>query len=133
MSRVQLALNVDDLDAAIDFYSKLFGVGPAKVRPGYANFAIAEPPLKLVLVEGYRKPGTINHLGVEVETTADVAAAKQRLQGEGLDTTVEDETECCYATQDKVWVSDPAGAWWEVYTVLSDSDVFDPREASAKP
>jgi lactoylglutathione lyase len=133
MSRVQLALNVDDLDAAIDFYSKLFGVGPAKVRPGYANFAIAEPPLKLVLVEGYGKPGTINHLGVEVETTADVAAAKQRLQGEGLDTTVEDETECCYATQDKVWVSDPAGAWWEVYTVLSDSDVFDPREASAKP
>jgi lactoylglutathione lyase len=129
MSRVQLALNVDDLDAAIDFYSKLFGVGPAKVRPGYANFAIAEPPLKLVLVEGYGKPGTINHLGVEVETTADVAAAKQRLQG----TTVEDETECCYATQDKVWVSDPAGAWWEVYTVLSDSDVFDPREASAKP
>jgi lactoylglutathione lyase len=133
MSRVQLALNVDDLDAAIDFYSKLFGVGPAKVRPGYANFAIAEPPLKLVLVEGYGKPGTINHLGVEVETTADVAAATQRLQGEGLDTTVEDETECCYATQDKVWVSDPAGAWWEVYTVLSDSDVFDPREASAKP
>jgi lactoylglutathione lyase len=133
MSRVQLALNVDDLDAAIDFYSKLFGVGPAKVRPGYANFAIAEPPLKLVLVEGYGKPGTINHLGVEVETTADVAAAKQRLQGEGLDTTVEDETECCYATQDKVWVSDPAGAWWEVYTVLADSDVFDPREASAKP
>jgi catechol 2,3-dioxygenase-like lactoylglutathione lyase family enzyme len=133
MSRVQLALNVDDLDAAIDFYSKLFGVGPAKVRPGYANFAIAEPPLKLVLVEGYGKPGSINHLGVEVETTADVAAAKQRLQGEGLDTTVEDETECCYATQDKVWVSDPAGAWWEVYTVLADSDVFDPREASAKP
>ena len=86
-----------------------------------------------MLVEGYGKPGTINHLGVEVETTADVAAAKQRLQGEGLDTTVEDETECCYATQDKVWVSDPAGAWWEVYTVLSDSDVFDPREASAKP
>jgi len=133
MSRVQLALNVDDLDAAIDFYSKLFGVGPAKVRPGYANFAIAEPPLKLVLVEGYGKPGTINHLGVEVETTADVAAAKQRLQGEGLETTVEDDTECCYATQDKVWVSDPAGAWWEVYTVLADSDVFDPREASAKP
>ena len=79
MSRVQLALNVDDLDAAIDFYSKLFGVGPAKLRPGYANFAIAEPPLKLVLVEGYGKPGTINHLGVEVETTAEVAAAKQRL------------------------------------------------------
>jgi catechol 2,3-dioxygenase-like lactoylglutathione lyase family enzyme len=127
MSRVQLALNVDDLDAAIDFYSRLFATEPAKVRPGYANFAIDDPPLKLVLVEGYGKPGSLNHLGVEVATTEEVQGAKQRLSDEGLDTKVEDETECCYSTQDKVWVSDPAGAWWEVYTVLADSDVFDPR------
>lgn len=133
MSRVQLALNVEDLDAAIDFYTRLFKTGPAKVRDGYANFAIDEPPLKLVLVTGYGKPGSLNHLGVEVPTTDDVAAAKARLADEGLETTVEDQTECCYATQDKVWVSDPAGAWWEVYTVLGDSDVFDPRDAASSP
>jgi len=131
MSRVQLALNVEDLDAAIDFYTRLFKTPPAKVRDGYANFAIDEPPLKLVLVTGYGKPGSLNHLGVEVPTTDDVAAAKTRLADEGLDTKVEDQTECCYATQDKVWVSDPAGAWWEVYTVLGDSDVFDPRDAAS--
>jgi catechol 2,3-dioxygenase-like lactoylglutathione lyase family enzyme len=131
MSRVQLALNVDDLDAAIAFYSRLFKTEPAKVKPGYANFAIAEPPLKLVLIEGYGKPGSINHLGVEVETTDEVQASKQRLNDEGLETRSEDQTECCYSTQDKVWVSDPAGAWWEIYTVLADSDVFDPRDAEA--
>ncbi len=131
MGRVQLALNVEDLDQAIDFYSRLFGTEPAKVRDGYANFAIADPPLKLVLVTGYGKPGTLNHLGVEVPSTEEVDAAKRRLVDEGLETTVEDETECCYSTQDKVWVSDPAGAWWEVYTVLGDSDVFDPRDAEA--
>ena len=129
MSRVQLALNVDDLDAAIDFYTRLFHTPPAKVKPGYANFAIADPPLKLVLVEGFGKGGTINHLGVEVETTDEVAAAKQRLTDEGLDTRDEEGTECCYATQDKIWVSDPAGAWWEIYTVLGASEVFDPRDA----
>ena len=128
MSRVQLALNVDDLDAAIDFYSRLFHTKPAKVRDGYANFAIDEPPLKLVLVTGYGAPGSLNHLGVEVETTDDVQAAKARLTDEGLETRSEEQTECCYATQDKVWVSDPAGAWWEVYTVLGDSDVFDPTQ-----
>jgi len=131
MGRVQLAMNVEDLDAAIDFYSRLFGQPPAKVRDGYANFAITDPPLKLVLVTGYGKPGTINHLGVEVPSTDEVDAAKQRLADEGLDPKVEAETECCYATQDKVWVSDPSGAWWEVYTVLADSDVFDPRDAEA--
>jgi catechol 2,3-dioxygenase-like lactoylglutathione lyase family enzyme len=133
MGRVQLALNVEDLDAAIDFYTRLFRTGPAKVRDGYANFAIDDPPLKLVLVSGYGTPGSLNHLGVEVPTSDEVQAAKQRLRDEGLETTVEDETECCYATQDKVWVSDPAGAWWEVYTVLGDSDVFNPRDADAEP
>jgi catechol 2,3-dioxygenase-like lactoylglutathione lyase family enzyme len=133
MARLQLALNVEDLDAAIDFYTRLFRTGPAKVRDGYANFAIDDPPLKLVLVSGYGKPGTLNHLGVEVPTSDEVQAAKQRLRDEGLETTEEDETECCYATQDKVWVSDPAGAWWEVYTVLGDSDVFNPRDVDAEP
>ena len=128
MGRVQLALNVDDLDAAIDFYSRLFHTKPAKVRDGYANFAIDEPPLKLVLVTGSGTPGSLNHLGVEVETTDEVQAAKERLSNEGMEVTAEDGTECCYATQDKVWVSDPAGAWWEVYTVLGDSDVFDPTQ-----
>jgi lactoylglutathione lyase len=131
MPRVQLALNVDDLDAAIDFYSRLFRTEPAKVRDGYASFAIDEPPLKLVLVAGYGKPGTLNHLGVEVETSADVQEAKARLSDDGLDPSAEEGTECCYATQDKVWVSDPAGAWWEVYTVLGDSDVFDPTTGDA--
>src|SRR5437879_5151362 len=96
VSRVQLALNVDDLDAAIAFYSKLFATEPAKVRPGYANFAIAEPPLKLVLVEGGAPGGTLNHLGIEVESTAEVAAAEQRLASSGLATATEDEVACCY-------------------------------------
>ena len=122
MSRVQLALNVSDLDAAIGFYSKLFGTEPAKVRPGYANFAVAEPPLKLVLIEGAGDPGTLNHLGVEVETTTDVRAATTRLQGQGLDTAVEDEVSCCFAVQDKVWVDAPDGEPWEIYTVLGDAE-----------
>lgn len=121
MSRVQLALNVTDVDAAVDFYSKLFRTGPAKRRPGYANFAIDEPALKLVLIEA-RTGGTLNHLGVEVPSTDEVAAATSRLSAEGLGTTVEDDVTCCYAVQDKVWVSDPDGAPWEVYTVLADAD-----------
>ena len=121
MSRVQLALNVSDLDTAIDFYSKLFGTGPAKVRDGYANFAIAEPPLKLVLIAGGGAPGTLNHLGVEVMSTDEVTAAITRLQGEGLATTVEEQTSCCYAVQDKVWVHGPDAEPWEVYTVLADA------------
>jgi lactoylglutathione lyase len=118
MSRVQLALNVDDLDSAIDFYSKLFTATPAKVRPGYANFAIAEPPLKLVLIEKAGEGGTLNHLGVEVESTDEVAAAQARLSDAGLTTAVEDAVACCYARQDKVWVDGPSGEPWEIYTVL---------------
>ena len=124
MSRVQLALNVGNLDAAIDFYTKLFGTAPAKVRPGYANFAIAEPPLKLVLIENAESGGTINHLGVEVESTDEVAAAQQRLRGAGLAVAVEDEVACCYAVQDKVWVDGPDREPWEIYTVLADSQTF---------
>ena len=120
MARVQLALNVSDLDAAIEFYSKLFGTAPAKVRPGYANFAVPEPPLKLVLVEGHGAPGTLNHLGVEVESTDDVAAAHARLTDEGLATATEDQVACCFAVQDKVWVDAPDGEPWEIYTVLDE-------------
>jgi catechol 2,3-dioxygenase-like lactoylglutathione lyase family enzyme len=120
MSRVQLALNVDDLDAAIAFYGRLFDTEPAKVRPGYANFAVADPPLKLVLLEGVGHPGTLNHLGVEVETTDEVTGAQRRLSGEGIATAVEEDIACCWARQDKVWVDDPAGTPWEIYTVLAD-------------
>ena len=120
MSRIQLALNVTDLDAAVAFYSKLFSAEPAKRRPGYANFAIAEPPLKLVLIEG-STGGTLNHLGVEVSSTQDVAAATERLAAAGLSTATEDQVACCYAVQDKVWVDDPDGAPWEIYTVLADA------------
>jgi catechol 2,3-dioxygenase-like lactoylglutathione lyase family enzyme len=122
MSRVQLALNVDDIDEAIAFYSKLFATEPRKVKPGYANFAVAEPPLKLVLIENPGHGGTLNHLGVEVESTAEVRATNARLQSEGLGTATEDEVTCCYAVQDKVWVDDPNGAPWEIYTVLADSE-----------
>ncbi|MGF7122284.1 ArsI/CadI family heavy metal resistance metalloenzyme [Rhodococcus sp. BE178] len=124
MSRAQLALNVDDLQEAITFYSKLFGTEPAKVKPGYANFAIAEPPLKLVLLENPGKGGTLNHLGVEVESSTKVHEEIARLTGEGLFTDEEIGTTCCFATQDKVWVTGPAGEKWEVYTVLADSDTF---------
>ncbi len=123
MSRVQLALNVSDLDAAIAFYSKLFDATPAKVRPGYANFAIAEPPLKLVLIEGEGDAGSLNHLGVEVESTDLVAAATARLTNEGLACATEDDVACCYAVQDKVWVDAPDGEPWEIYTVLADVEM----------
>jgi catechol 2,3-dioxygenase-like lactoylglutathione lyase family enzyme len=123
MSRVQLALNVSDLDQAISFYTKLFGTAPAKVRSGYANFAVANPPLKLILIAGNGEPGTLNHLGVEVESTDQVAATQQRLADEGLPTATEDEVACCYAVQDKVWVDAPDGEPWEIYTVLSDVEM----------
>jgi catechol 2,3-dioxygenase-like lactoylglutathione lyase family enzyme len=123
MSRIQLALNVTDMDAAVAFYSKLFGAEPAKRRTGYANFAIEEPPLKLVLIEGTGPGATLNHLGVEVFSTDDVVATTRRLADAGLRTEVEDGVECCYALQDKVWVTDPDGAPWEVYTVLADTEV----------
>src|ERR1700722_2424720 len=124
MSRAQLALNVDDLDEAITFYSKLFNTAPAKVKPGYANFAVAEPPLKLVLIENPGHGGTLNHLGVEVASSDAVHAEIARLAAEGMVTDVEIGTTCCFATQDKVWVTGPAGEKWEVYTVLADSDAF---------
>ncbi|MBJ7595823.1 MAG: VOC family protein [Candidatus Dormibacteraeota bacterium] len=122
MSRVQLAINVTDVDAAVAFYSKLFSTEPAKRRPGYANFAIAEPPLKLVLIESADAGATLNHIGVEVSSTEEVVAATRRLAAAGLETAVEDGVECCYALQDKVWVSDPDGAPWEVYTVRGEAD-----------
>ena len=122
MSRIQLALRVADLDAAVDFYSRLFGTAPAKRRPGYANFAVAEPPLKLVLLEGAAGEATrMDHLGVEVPSTDEVAAATTRLADAGLATRVEEGTTCCYAVQDKVWVTGPGGEPWEVYTVTADA------------
>ncbi len=124
MSRMQLALNVDDLDTAITFYSKLFGTEPAKVKPGYANFAIADPPLKLVLLENPGQGGTLNHLGVEVESSDVVHSEIARLTEQGMFTEEEIGTTCCFATQDKVWVTGPGGERWEVYTVLADSETF---------
>jgi catechol 2,3-dioxygenase-like lactoylglutathione lyase family enzyme len=123
VSRVQLALNVDDLEQSIAFYSKLFRAEPAKTKPGYANFAISEPPLKLVLIENPGQGGSINHLGVEVGSTEVVQAETERLAAAGLVTLPESGT-CCYADQDKVWVSGPGEERWEVYTVLADSETF---------
>ena len=124
MARVQLALNVSDLDAAVDFYSKLFQTEPAKRKPGYANFAVADPPLKLVLFANGGEPATLNHLGVEVMSTDEVGETQRRLSGDGLETATEDAVECCYAVMDKVWVKDPDGAPWEVYTVLEDVETM---------
>lgn len=134
MSRVQLALNVADLDEAISFYSKLFATEPAKVRPGYANFAVVDPPLKLVLIEDANQtPGTVNHLGVEVPSTKEVSAAQKRLAAAGLATATEEQTACCYAVQDKVWVDGPGGEPWEIYTVLADTDMPAGHLRSAAP
>ena len=130
MSRVQLALNVADIDSAVAFYSKLFATEPAKVRPGYANFAIAEPPLKLVLIENPAGAGTLNHLGVEVASTDEVAQAQARISDTGLDTT-EDSGTCCFAVQEKFWVNDPNGAPWEIYTVLADVPADEPATGDA--
>ena len=121
MSRVQLALNVTNIDEAVEFYSKLFATEPLKRQPGYANFAIADPPLKLVLFEG-AEGGTINHLGVETETSAEVRAAEGRLSEGGLVTTGVDDTVCCYATKVETWVTDPDGAKWEWYVKTGDTD-----------
>lgn len=131
MSRVQLALNVDDLTEGVAFYSKLFNTEPAKLKDGYANFAIAEPPLKLVLIENPGHGGSINHLGVEVESSEKVHTEIGRLTEEGLFTEEEMGTTCCFATQDKVWVTGPAGEKWEVYTVLADADTFGEAATSA--
>ena len=130
MSRVQLALNVSDLEASVDFYSRLFATQPHKRRPGYANFAISDPPLKLVLIEvpdadrGVGTDGALNHLGIEVDDTVAVAEHSARLRDEGMATAEEIDTTCCFALQDKVWVHDPAGAPWEVYTVKDDNPVL---------
>ena len=125
MARIQLALNVDDIDEAVAFYSKLFDTAPAKTRPGYANFAVANPPLKLVLLENPGQGGTLNHLGVEVESTDAVDAEQSRLAEHGLASVDERETTCCYAKQDKFWVENtPNGERWEIYTVLEDAETF---------
>jgi catechol 2,3-dioxygenase-like lactoylglutathione lyase family enzyme len=132
MSRVQLALRVADLEGSIAFYSKLFGAQPAKRRPGYANFAIAEPPLKLVLIEGQAgEPTSMDHLGVEVGSTEEVTAAASRLAGQGVPTRVEEDTACCYAVQDKVWVTGPGQEPWEVYFVKGDAETLHRAEGSA--
>jgi catechol 2,3-dioxygenase-like lactoylglutathione lyase family enzyme len=120
VSRVQLALNVTDLDSAVEFYRKLFGAEPAKIRPGYANFAIEDPPLKLILFAGDETGGSLNHLGVEVSSVEEVAAHTTRLGKHGMHTTSESGA-CCYAVQEKVWVRDPDGAPWEFYAVLDDA------------
>ena len=121
MSRLQLAINVTDLDKAVEFYSRLFDAAPAKVRPGYANFAIADPPLKLVLFEG-PEGATLNHLGVEVETAEEVTSAERRLSAAGLETTGIDETICCFAEKAETWVTDPDGARWEWYVKSGDAE-----------
>jgi catechol 2,3-dioxygenase-like lactoylglutathione lyase family enzyme len=122
--RLQLAIDVSDIDEAVEFYSKLFATEPAKRKPGYANFAIAEPPLKLVLFENPAGGGTLNHLGVEVETAAEVTAAEERLRGDGMETTGVDDTTCCYADKTETWVTDPDGARWEWYVKTADAEVM---------
>jgi catechol 2,3-dioxygenase-like lactoylglutathione lyase family enzyme len=122
--RLQLAIDVSDLDEAIDFYSKMFATQPAKVRPGYANFAIEQPPLKLVLFENDAGGGTINHLGVEVETADQVTAAEARLSGDGLETTGIDDTVCCYAEKTETWVTGPDDTRWEWYVKKADAEQF---------
>ena len=134
MSRIQLALNVDDVEEATAFYAKLFGTEPAKTRPGYANFAVTDPPLKLVLLENPGQGGTLNHLGVEVADVDTVDAEQARLAEVGLASTDERGATCCYAKQDKFWVEGtPSGERWEIYTVVADSPTFfaEPSEASA--
>jgi hypothetical protein len=129
MSRIQLALNVGDLDASIEFYTRLFRTPPAKVREDYANFAVVDPPLKLVLIAGRGAPGTLNHVGVEVESTDDVADAASRMASQGASCRVEEATSCCYAVQDKVWVDGPELPW-EIYTVLADAPNLAPADST---
>jgi catechol 2,3-dioxygenase-like lactoylglutathione lyase family enzyme len=132
VSRVQLALRVSDLEGSVEFYAKLFGAEPAKRRPGYANFAIDEPPLKLVLIEGDAdQPTVMDHLGVEVFTGEEVTAATTRLTDAGLITLTENDTSCCYALQDKVWVHGPGKEPWEVYVVKGDADNLNKAADSA--
>ncbi len=133
MSRAQLALNVADLDQAVAFYTTLFATAPAKLRPGYANFAIADPPLKLVLIEDHdAAAGPLNHLGVEVASSAEVSAAEARLTAEGLRVETKEQATCCYALQDKIWAHGPRGQSWEFYTVMADSETPDGQSAGAE-
>jgi catechol 2,3-dioxygenase-like lactoylglutathione lyase family enzyme len=133
MSRVQLALNVTDVDRAVDFYARLFGVEPAKRKPGYANFEIADPPLKLVLIEA-AGGGTLNHLGVETDSAGEVEAAESRLSATGLQTTGVDDTVCCYAAKVETWVTDPDGAKWEWYVKTGDAEqMANPIASSTEP
>src|SRR5918993_4914149 len=131
--RLQLALNVADLDKAVDFYTRMFGVAPAKTRPGYANFAIDQPPLKLVLFEGAGQSGSINHLGVETETAGEVVAAEARLDEAGLDTTGVDDTVCCFAEKTETWVHGPDGTRWEWYVKHGDADQIENVVMGAHP
>jgi catechol 2,3-dioxygenase-like lactoylglutathione lyase family enzyme len=132
VSRIQLALNVDDIEAATTFYSRLLGTEPAKTRPGYANFAVTDPPLKLVLLENPGQGGSLNHLGVEVPDVDTVDVEQARLAGHGLSSVDERGTTCCYARQDKFWVEGtPDGERWEVYTVLADSPTFSSQDGPA--
>jgi catechol 2,3-dioxygenase-like lactoylglutathione lyase family enzyme len=133
MSRIQLALNVDDIDAAVAFYSTLFDTPPAKRRPGYANFAVANPPVKLVLFENPAATGTLNHLGVERASMDEVRSEADRLEAAGLALDVEDDVVCCYARQDKHWVTGPDGQRWENYVVLADAQPELEGTASAAP
>lgn len=119
-----MSINVRDAEAAVVFYTKLFGVGPAKQRPGYANFVVENPPFKFIVIEGEGDPGTINHVGIEVASTNEVSAEAMRIESLGLPVKVDGTHTCCYATQDKVWTMDPEGVPWEVYTVLADTDHF---------
>lgn len=133
MTRLQLALNVDELDAAIAFYSALFGTAPAKIKPGYANFAIAEPPLKLVLLENPGQGGSVNHLGVEVDAISRVEAELEQLTAAGLASTEERDTTCCYARQAKFWLENtPNGERWEIYTVIEDTETFGDSPGGAR-
>jgi catechol 2,3-dioxygenase-like lactoylglutathione lyase family enzyme len=120
--RVHLSLNVRDLDAAVSYYSKLFGAKPSKRKPGYANFALDRPPLKLALLEVPGAPERLNHLGVEVFDQADVDAAVARLSAAGIAGEVEVDRSCCHARQNKIWSADPQGVRWEFYRVLSADD-----------
>src|SRR4051812_30268310 len=125
MSRLQLALNVDDVGEAVTFYSKLFGAEPAKRRPGYANFALTEPPLKLVLIQNPGQGGSLNHLGVEVDDIDAVDTEQARLAAAGLSSVDKRDSTCCYARQEKFWVQGaPHGELWEIYPVLEDSQTF---------
>jgi catechol 2,3-dioxygenase-like lactoylglutathione lyase family enzyme len=127
MSRFQLSLNVRDVDRAVDFYTKFFGVEPAKHRPGYANFVVADPPLKLVIIEEEGEPGSINHVGIEVDGTEAVISQTRRFTSLGLAHKIDETHTCCYATQDKVWTRDPDGVPWETYTVLAATEEFGAR------